>query len=293
MHHHHLSDDVLLAGIDGELTGAQREAFDAALAACAECRARVEALRRLSGEAAMVLRGEDDGEALARSRGRLRVAMEGTPASTGFWTARSWQKRWLEAPASHRALAAAAVLVLAIGTAALVAGLGGRGADADAAVRAALPEPSLTPGAWSSVHPDELCAAEAGTPPVPEPVRRQVLASYGMEHVPAEEYELDYLVTPELGGVPDPRNLWPQRYMMEPWNALVKDELERLLVRLVCTGRLELRAAQTDMATDWVAAYRKYFRTREPLRTHVLRPPDDRREPPRSSDRAAIQPDRT
>ena len=60
-----------------------------------------------------------------------------------------------------------------------------------------------------------------------------------------------------------------------PWNALVKDELERLLPSLVCSGRLDLATAQRDMATDWIAAYRKYFRTSEPLLTHVRARPED------------------
>ena len=81
-----------------------------------------------------------------------------------------------------------------------------------------------------------------------------------MESVPADQYELDYLITPQLGGAPDARNLWPQRYQARVWNAGVKDQLEDLLPRLVCEGRLDLRTAQRDIAADWVSAYRKYFR---------------------------------
>ena len=61
-----------------------------------------------------------------------------------------------------------------------------------------------------------------------------------MEHVAPSEYELDYLITPELGGVGDARNLWPQRYDSDVWNARVKDDLERLLPRLVCDGAVDL-----------------------------------------------------
>jgi len=84
--------------------------------------------------------------------------------------------------------------------------------------------------------------------------------------VPPDEYELDYLITPQLGGSPDPRNLWPQRYGARVWNASVKDQLEDLLPRLVCEGRVDLRTAQKDIAADWVSAYRKYFKTAAPLR---------------------------
>ncbi len=45
------------------------------------------------------------------------------------------------------------------------------------------------------------------------------MTAYGMAGVPQAEYELDYLITPELGGAPDARNLWPQRYDVPGWNA--------------------------------------------------------------------------
>jgi hypothetical protein len=34
---------------------------------------------------------------------------------------------------------------------------------------------------------------------------------------------------------------------------------------LVCSGKLDLPTAQHEIATDWIAAYRKYFSTDEPL----------------------------
>jgi hypothetical protein len=46
----------------------------------------------------------------------------------------------------------------------------------------------------------------------------------------------------------------------------VKDELEDRLRELVCGGRLDLAEAQRDISTDWIAAYKKYFRTGQPPR---------------------------
>jgi hypothetical protein len=126
----------------------------------------------------------------------------------------------------------------------------------------ALPVAALTPGATVDIDVRDVCDDTPRPPQEIAPaVRLAVLRSYGMESVPPEEYELDYLITPQLGGAPDARNLWPQRYGARVWNASVKDQLEDLLPRLVCEGRVDLRTAQQEIAADWVAAYRKYVRS--------------------------------
>ncbi len=66
-------------------------------------------------------------------------------------------------------------------------------------------------------------------------------------------------------------NLWPQSYQTQPWNAHVKDALENELHRLVCSGQLDLKTAQHDISTDWIAAYKKYFHTDQPLSAHQHR----------------------
>jgi hypothetical protein len=134
--------------------------------------------------------------------------------------------------------------------------------------RLALPVASITPGATWDVSREELCSGAPRVRPVTAAMRAQVVSAYGVEKVPSDQYELDYLVTPELGGATDARNLWPQKYASPIWNARVKDELERLLPQLVCSHQLDLETAQRDMASDWVAAYKKYFNTDVPLEAH-------------------------
>lgn len=132
--------------------------------------------------------------------------------------------------------------------------------------REALPVAALTPGAAWNLTTAEVCAPAMREPrPVDDSIRRAVLAGYGMEDVPVDEYELDYLITPELGGAPTVENLWPQRYGARVWNARVKDQLEQLLPRLVCDGAMPLEAAQRDLAGDWVAAYKRHFHTDTPI----------------------------
>ena len=46
--------------------------------------------------------------------------------------------------------------------------------------------------------------------------------------------------------------------MTEPWNAHTKDQLEYKLLQLVRSGQVDLHTAQQEIATDWIAAYKKY-----------------------------------
>ena len=58
--------------------------------------------------------------------------------------------------------------------------------------------------------------------------------AYGVDYRRAADYELDFLITPEPGGAPDPGTCGRSPYRAGPWNAHVKDELERELQNLVC-----------------------------------------------------------
>ena len=174
-------------------------------------------------------------------------------------------RRWLP-PFSRAWVAAAAVAAVAIGAAMLLPLRVPSRAAATAIEAGALPVAALTPGATVEIDVREVCDETPRAPQqISAAVRHAVLQAYGMESVPDDQYELDYLITPQLGGALDARNLWPQRYQARVWNAGVKDQLEDLLPRLVCEGRVDLRTAQREIAADWVAAYRKYFRTAAPV----------------------------
>jgi hypothetical protein len=125
----------------------------------------------------------------------------------------------------------------------------------------------LTPGAARTVDREALCNSTLPkNQMVPADLRERVFQAYGIAHPDPGKYEVDYLITPALGGADDIRNLWPQPYLSTVWNARVKDELEDRLRDLVCGGRLDLAEAQRDISTDWIAAYKKYFQTDRPVR---------------------------
>jgi hypothetical protein len=96
-------------------------------------------------------------------------------------------------------------------------------------------------------------------------LRQEVFQEYGIVNARTDDYEIDYLIAPGLGGVEDIHNLWPEPYTSRTWNARVKDALEERLHELVCTGQLDLPTAQREISTDWIAAYKKYFHTDQPL----------------------------
>ena len=99
-------------------------------------------------------------------------------------------------------------------------------------------------------------------------LQRKVFEEYGIAAADPRAYEVDYLVTPALGGADDIHNLWPHSYSATVWNAWVKDALEDRLREMVCDGRLDLATAQQEIAANWIAAYKKYFHTDEPLAQH-------------------------
>ena len=144
-----------------------------------------------------------------------------------------------------------------------------------------VPDPKLTPGAVLQVSKADLC--QPGYTKlvrnVPEAVKRQVYAEYGITSHKRGEFEVDHLISLELGGSNSIKNLWPESYLTEAWNAHVKDALENRLHELVCSGELDLATAQHEIATDWIAAYKKYVHTQVPVagrHSGSSRPPGNR-----------------
>jgi hypothetical protein len=229
---------------------------------------RADEIRRVLAEVATAYAADGDGPAIRLDRRhRFERALQKTVDAQRSWRRRTGDAvvRW-----QTQALVAAAVLVAAVA----VPAFWSRDAAIDSRVLAvdALPDRSITPGAVSTVSAAALCSGARPSRVVTAATRDRVLRAYRMEHVHASEYELDALITPELGGTTDAANLWPQRYESRLWTAHVKDELEELLPALVCRGEIELARAQQEIATDWVAAYKRHFKTGVPLRAHLETP---------------------
>jgi hypothetical protein len=255
----HLTEPELLQSLDGELSAERAHRVEEHLAACWSCRERVRTLEESISSVIRAQRAElgphlppaDGPRALLKAHLAERVATE---------TARpTW-------PLSQTlAVAAIALIVIALAALASYEARRLRTSSYEATIYSA-PKPNLTPGAVVLRSRDEVCSAKLGNNQVvPVSMRRRVFNEYGISDADARAYEVDYLITPALGGSDDIRNLWPQSYSATVWNAHVKDALEDRLRGLVCDGSLDLAVAQRDLSQDWIAAYQKYFHTDRPL----------------------------
>ena len=135
-----------------------------------------------------------------------------------------------------------------------------------------LPDATMTPGVvmkslttGAAVGTKKICVTgySSTVRNVPQAVKNQAYKEYGLTPTPGG-YEVDHLISLELGGANDIKNLWPQSYH-GTWNAHVKDHLENVLHKKVCDKTLApakadalLAQVQHEISTDWVKAYKKY-----------------------------------
>lgn len=120
-----------------------------------------------------------------------------------------------------------------------------------------LPDSACTPGAiFASVTKDQVCQSgyAKSVRDVPDSEKNQVYAEYGITSHSPGEYEVDHLISLELGGSNDIANLWPEAAEPRP-GYHEKDRVENYLHQQVCSGAMSLQEAQVQIATNWLAAY--------------------------------------
>jgi len=264
---HHISDEDLVRSADGELSPQRAAEVKAHLEACWDCRARMEDFQSTIAE---FMRAHD---------AALEVQLPPASGPRALLRARVNEVASERRKDRRRSVfpfgfgpRVAAVCLLLVATA--IAVLWSRrslprrfGSASILSDMEVAPNHSLTPGAARQVTMSEVCSAaqEEVVGDVSVSLREKVLQEYGIAHARGGDYEIDYLIAPGLGGTEDIRNLWPEPYRTRVWNAYVKDALEERLHEMVCSGQLDLHTAQHDIATDWIAAYKKYFHTNKPL----------------------------
>jgi hypothetical protein len=270
----HLSDEDLLLVLDGELSHRRAKQARAHLTGCWSCRSRLHAVEGTIADFVSLhqstfgRRTPDTQDAQpptvdgARALLKARLREEAARPPGAEWL---WQISW-----THRAavcLCLAACLAVLAGEVMVQRGQrqaqpnAPRGREAQFALESATPNPNLTPGATRPINIGDACSMqhEEVVREVPTGLRQQVFEEYGIVNPRAEDYEVDYLIAPGLGGAEDIHNLWPEPSRTSTWNAHLKDELEERLHQLVCGGELDLPTAQQAIATDWITAYKKYL----------------------------------
>jgi hypothetical protein len=275
----HLSNEQLLLAADGELPARQAAEAQAHLAACWDCRARMAEIEGTITGFARAHRQTLDPQLppIAGPRARLRAELAGlasiaeiSPWRTLLQFASSRLTAWQFSSAARAAAFAGLALLTALGVGRVLSRHSSPHAANSTSVafeRGAVPDRSLTPGATRRVTIGDVCSMphEEVVGEVSTALRQQVFREYGIVDGRSNDYEIDYLIAPGLGGTEDIHNLWPEPYLSPTWNAHVKDALEEHLHEMVCAGTVDLSTAQRDIATNWIAAYKKYFHTDRPL----------------------------
>ena len=247
----HIPDEELILAMEGELEEPRRSEVDRHLQQCWDCRAKgAQFNRAIEDYLATQLAVSPAPGATARLRASLdhAVAHESSTAASPWW----------------RATAAAAAAVAAV---AVLAWIGTKNLEASGP----LPDARLTPGAVRFISKHQVCGvpAEDEGRLVPAELARRVFEQYRIANPKPRAYEVDYLISPALGGTTAIQNLWPVPYADGVWTSRVKDALEDRLRQLVCEGKLDLATEQQEIASDWIAAYRRYFRTQTPVAAHA------------------------
>lgn len=120
-----------------------------------------------------------------------------------------------------------------------------------------LPDKFCTPGeALVGVTKDQICISgyAKSVRNVPESEKDEVYKEYGITSHTTGEFEVDHLISLELGGSNDLANLWPEPTEPRP-GFHEKDKVENYLHSQVCSGAITLEEAQKEISTNWLGVY--------------------------------------
>lgn len=125
--------------------------------------------------------------------------------------------------------------------------------------RGDLPDSACTPGAiFANVTKTQVCTPGYATSvrDVPQSVKEKVYAEYRITKHQPGQYEIDHLVSLQLGGSNDIANLWPEAANPTP-GFHQKDLVENYLNSQICSGAISLQTAQVEIATNWMSVYNR------------------------------------
>ncbi len=120
----------------------------------------------------------------------------------------------------------------------------------------ALPDPACSPGAVLTTDTNVICVSgyTQTVRNVPDSEKQQVFAEYGIDYSLHSNYEVDHIISLELGGSNDISNLYPESYSIQ-YGARIKDKLENYLHDQICSGKMSVAVAQAEISTNWLKYY--------------------------------------
>lgn len=136
-------------------------------------------------------------------------------------------------------------------------GIGQRTKASNCVSANAMPDRACTPGAiFPEATKEQICTPgySSEVRNVPESEKDKVYAEYGIASHVSGEYEVDHLISLELGGSNDIANLWPEPAEPQP-GFHEKDKVENYLHEQICSGALSLQQAQSLIANNWLGVY--------------------------------------
>lgn len=123
-------------------------------------------------------------------------------------------------------------------------------------VAGAIPDTVCSPGAVLTTDASIVCVSgyTKKVRDVSTATKKKVFKEYGIAWGTRSNYEVDHIISLELGGSNDISNLFPESYTIDN-GARVKDTLENYLHSQVCSGAISLTDAQKAISGDWTVAY--------------------------------------
>ena len=219
MKNEHILHSELVAAADGELEASRATEIRDHLAACWTCRTQ---MKEIEDTIADFVRAHQDAvppPPVEAPRAMLRARL----AELATQPPPSWRDRFADYFLVGNRLAYAGGSMAGLTAILFVVGI----VQVSRQQFRLVPDPTLTPGAALPISQAQVCQIPTTEVRIiPASVGRQVFDHYGIDRPHPRDYELDYLIAPELGGADDPRNYWPQPYGVSEWNAHVMVALE-------------------------------------------------------------------
>lgn len=124
-------------------------------------------------------------------------------------------------------------------------------------VQGALPDKACTPGAvFKDVTTAQVCQRgySSSVRNVPFEEKTAVYQEYGILTHTTGQYEVDHMISLELGGSNDISNLWPEAADPKP-GFHEKDVVENYLHDQMCAGHISMQQAQEEISGQWLSVY--------------------------------------